>query len=215
MALGNCPHWWMGKVTLLPIFPLSFSYSVSNINAVLLSTVEHYKISGNCFKLSSAALNWLVFCLYHLQWNFVACSPPYVWLPFSYRCSVILLLYLTCTFLLWLGASLDLWEACSYIIVIPRHVTCAGLCYASTIYRTVVTIWNGLLWRLIRRYTHIISKDLDIDHRIIVKWILGVMGVDWIHPTQVRDQFYATGSVSSQAFPPNAVNLRHNSIWDI
>jgi hypothetical protein len=38
----------MGQVTLLPVFPLSFSSSLSNINTVLLSTIERSHISGSC-----------------------------------------------------------------------------------------------------------------------------------------------------------------------
>jgi hypothetical protein len=36
------------------------------------------------------------------------------------------------------------------------------------------------------------SKDLDVDGRIILEWILGKMGwegVNWIHLVQERDQW--------------------------
>jgi hypothetical protein len=39
----------MGQVTLLPVFPLSFSSSLSNIDTVLLSTIECSNVSGSSF----------------------------------------------------------------------------------------------------------------------------------------------------------------------
>jgi hypothetical protein len=39
------PHYPVGKVTMLPVFP--FSSSLSNISTVFLSTIEHFKISGS------------------------------------------------------------------------------------------------------------------------------------------------------------------------
>jgi hypothetical protein len=51
MTLCSSPHCPEGKVALFPIFALSFSSSIFNINTVLLSTTEHFKISGSCFIL--------------------------------------------------------------------------------------------------------------------------------------------------------------------
>jgi hypothetical protein len=39
----------VGKMARFKIFALSFSSSIFNINTVLLSTTEHFKISGSCF----------------------------------------------------------------------------------------------------------------------------------------------------------------------
>jgi hypothetical protein len=54
MTLGSCPHYPVGKVALLPIF----SSYLSNINAALLSTTKHFKISGtSTVAFNSASLN--------------------------------------------------------------------------------------------------------------------------------------------------------------
>jgi hypothetical protein len=42
MTVDRCLHCPVSKVTLLPIFPLSFSSSLSKINTVLLSTIQHF-----------------------------------------------------------------------------------------------------------------------------------------------------------------------------
>jgi hypothetical protein len=84
---GSWPCCPMGKVTLLLLFPLSFASYLSDINTVLLPTIEHFKFLSTslyfhcCFKLSSVTLNAslpirgtktfvITFCS--------ACSVPYI-----------------------------------------------------------------------------------------------------------------------------------------
>jgi hypothetical protein len=63
MTPGSWPCCQMGKVTLLPIFPLSFASYLYDINTILLPTVENFKFLSTslyfhcCFKLSSVTVN--------------------------------------------------------------------------------------------------------------------------------------------------------------
>jgi hypothetical protein len=81
MALGICQHNPLGKVDLLPVFPLSFFSSLSNMNTVVRSTIEHFKV----LFISVVALNsvLLVFVLFLSACDFQAfemkscvCFPP-------------------------------------------------------------------------------------------------------------------------------------------
>jgi hypothetical protein len=51
--------------------------------------------------------------------------------------------------------------------------------------RTAPTFWLESL----RGTDHL--EDLDIDRRIILKWILGMEAMDWIHLAQDRDWWQA------------------------
>jgi hypothetical protein len=59
------------EMSLFPIFALSFSNSVFNINTVLLSTTEHFKISGSCL-IFHCYLNYVAFYYFYSRWVFLS-----------------------------------------------------------------------------------------------------------------------------------------------
>jgi hypothetical protein len=66
-------------MALLPIFALSFSSSIFNINSVLLSTTEHFKISGSCFYISIVALIMLPFIIFTYSFIVVRSLKRWKW----------------------------------------------------------------------------------------------------------------------------------------